>query len=76
MFFIILQHLYEIPYVSGTDDAKEKSICSKLTGVYEPPQLASCKFVYPFVYGTYEQVWDLQGADFTVSFHSTQGFIF
>ncbi|XP_063683640.1 uncharacterized protein LOC134818138 [Bolinopsis microptera] len=52
--------------IDGTDYVKEESFCSKRTGAYEPPQLASCKFVYPFVYGTYEQVWDLQKADFTV----------
>ncbi|XP_063691278.1 uncharacterized protein LOC134823674 [Bolinopsis microptera] len=52
--------------IDGTDYVKEESFCSKRTGAYEPPQLASCKFVYPFVHGTYEQVWDLQKADFTV----------
>ncbi|XP_063682393.1 uncharacterized protein LOC134817185 isoform X2 [Bolinopsis microptera] len=52
--------------VDVTDDAKEESFCSKSTGSYEPPQLATCKTIYPFVDGKYEQVWDLQKADFTV----------
>ena len=49
-----------------TDYAKEQSTCSKITGSYEPAQLATCMEIHPFIDGMFEQMWSLRTADFIV----------
>ena len=56
--------------------AKKESQCTKQTGVYDPPYLATCLVTHPFVSGTFEQVWSLKSAGGTVSIPADPHFYF